>query len=156
LSLCRSAYTDNRYAARQFGKSLLQFLSVEVRCRLLDRFLDLSDPVADRIFASASVNNDCVLFLNLNGFCTSELLHCRLFQLHAERLGDHLSACQDRDILQHLFSSVSVSRSLNCNNIECSAQLVDDQSCQSLALYILCNDQQSCTRLYDLLQQRKD
>src|SRR5699024_1853796 len=43
LSLCRSAYTDNCYAARQFGKSLLQFLSVEVRCRLLDRFLDLSD-----------------------------------------------------------------------------------------------------------------
>ena len=156
LSLCSRADTDNRYAACQFCKSFLKLLSVKVRCCLFDRFLDLCNSVIDRILASEAVNDDCVLFLYFNGFCTSKLLHCSLFQVEAEFFGDHLAACQDRDILEHLFSSVAVARCLHCNYIECTAQFVDDQGCERLALDVLCDDEESCAGLYNLLKERQD
>ena len=46
-----------------------------------------------------TVNDDCILFLHLNRFCTAKLIHGSFFQLQAKLGTDHLSACQDRDIL---------------------------------------------------------
>ena len=81
--------------------------------------------------------------------------HGSLFKIHAQLVGDHLSAGQGCDIFEHLFSSVAVSRSLYRNYVEGSPQLVDDQGGQRLALDILSDDKKSCSGLYDLLQQRK-
>src|SRR5699024_8616243 len=123
---------------------------------LLNCLLDLSNSVCDGSFIAASVNDNCVFFLDLNRFCTSKLLHRCLFEIQAKLLGDHLSACQDCDILKHLFSSVAISRCFYSRNIKCTAQFVDDQCCKSFTFYILRDDQKSCSGLHDLLKERKN
>ena len=82
---------------------------------------DLSNTFCDGIFITKAVNDNSILFCNFNGFCTSKLLHFSFFQIKAEFVRDHLSTCQDRDILKHFFSSVAISRSLNSNYLEGSS-----------------------------------
>ena len=156
LSLCSCTYTDNSNSTCKFCKSLLKFLSVEIRCCLFDCFLDLSNTVCDCVLVSTSVNDNCILFLNLNRFCTSELIHCSFFKIESKFFRNHLSTCQNCDILKHLFSSVTISRCFYCYNVECSTQFIHDQSCKCLTFDILSDNKKSCTRLNDLLKNRKD
>ena len=156
LSLGSSANADYRNAASQLRQSLLQLLTVEIRGGLLDLLADLGNSGVDVALLAKAVNDDGVLLLNLNGFCASQLIHGGFLQIQTNLVGDHGAAGQDRDILQHLFSSVAVARSLNRNYVEGASQLVDDQGGQSLALHVLGDDHQSCAGLNDLLQQGQD
>ncbi len=103
-----------------------------------------------------TVNDGRVFLLNLNALCVAELLDGSILELKTKIRGDNLAAGQDCDILQHCLSTIAVAGSLNSNNVKGSAQLVDDQGGQSLALYVLCNDEELCAHLYDLLQYRQD
>ena len=152
LCLGSSTYTDNRYAACQFCKSLLQFFSVKFRCRLFNLSFDLIDSCFDCFFVAFTVNDNCAFFLNFYRFCTAKLFQCSFFQIQTQFIRDYLSACQDSDILQHFFSSVAIARCFYSCYREGSSQFVYDQGCQSFAFDILCDDQQLGTGLYDLLQ----
>ncbi len=88
-----------------------------------------------------TVNNNGVLFLNLNGFCTTKLYPLWYLSVPT-KLGNYLTTGQNCDILQHCFSSVTIAGSLNSYYIEGTTQFVDNQSGKSFALYILSNDQQ--------------
>jgi chaperonin GroL len=50
---------------------------------------------------------------------------------------DHLSAGQNGDVAQHILAAITKTRSLDCQHIEDTAQLVDHQGCQRLAIHIL-------------------
>ena len=156
LGLGSSTYADNCNAAGQLGQSLLQFLFIEIGSGLSHSSLDLSDSVLDCLLVAKAVNDNGILLLNLNGLRTAELLHGSILQLQAKLAGDNLSAGQDCDILQHLFSSVAIARCLDSNYVEGTAQLVDDKGGKSLTLNILCDDEQLRAGLYNLLQQRKN
>ena len=93
LCLSSSTYTDNSYAASEFCKSLLKFLSVEIGFCLFDLTFDLGNSVSDGFLVAETVNDDRVLFLNLNGFCTSKLLHCSILEVKTEFIRDHSTAC---------------------------------------------------------------
>ena len=58
--------------------------------------------------------------------------------------------------LEHLLAAVAEAGRLNCNAGKGSAQLVEYESGKSLALDILCDDEQLLARLNDLLEQRQD
>ena len=156
LCLSSSTYTDNSYAASQFCKSLLKFLFIELGFCLLDLRTDLCNTFCNGIFVTETINDNCVLFCNFNRFCTSKLLHLSFFQVKTKLIGDHLSACQDRDILKHLFSSVTIARSFYSYYLEGSSQFVDDQSCKGLTLNILSDDEKFRTGLNNLLKKWKD
>ena len=156
LCLGSSAYTDHCNTAGQFCKSLLQFFFIKIRCGLLNLLLDLSHSCLNCFLVACAINNDSILFLNLNGFCTAKLIQLRLFQIQTEFFRNHLAACEDCNILKHCFSSVAIAGCLDCNYVEGSAQLVNDQCGKSLALDILRDDQQFSTGLNDLLKDRKD
>ena len=96
-------------------------------------------------------------FCNLNRLRAAQLIHSSVLQLIAQ-LDRRLpgTACQDCDILQHFFSSVTITRSLYADYVEGTTQLVNDQGGQSLALNIFSDDQKLCAALYNLLQQRQD
>jgi len=95
LHLCfsSSTYADNCNAASEFRKSLLKFLSVEIGLCLFDLALDLGNSVSDLFLVAETVNDDGVLFLNLNGFCTAKLLHCSILEVKTKLIGDHSTAC---------------------------------------------------------------
>ena len=66
---------------------------------LLDLALDLADAVGDLFLMAKAVNDDGVLFLYFNGFRTAKLFHGRILKVKTQLLGDHSTACEDRDIL---------------------------------------------------------
>ena len=156
LGLGSSADTDHSYAAGQLGQSLLQFLFIELGSGLFQLCLDLCNTILDILGGAKSVYDDGVLLGDLYALCTAELLHGRFLQVQAELIGDDRAACQDRDILQHFFSSVAITGGLYTDNSEGSAQLVDDQCGKGLTLDILSNDEKLCAALYDLLKDRQD
>ena len=151
LSLGSSTYTDDCHATGQLSQSLLQLLSVEIRSGLFDLLLDLCDSGLQCFLIAFTVYDHGVLFLYLNGFCTTQHIHCGILQLITKLGTDYGTAGQNCDILQHSFSSVTIAGSLNSYYIESTTQLVDDQGGQRLALYILSDDQQLSAGLNDLL-----
>ena len=155
LCLCRSTYADNSYAAGELSKSLLKLLAIEVRLRLSDLRSDLGNASRDLILSTETVNDDCVVLGHLDRLAAAKLSHCHILELDAEFIGYDRAACKNCDILQHIFSSVAIARSLNSNNIECTAKLVDDKCCKSLTLNILSDDEQLSAALYDLLEHRQ-
>ncbi len=156
LCLCSSAHADNCHAACQLRKPLLKLLPVEVGCGLLDLLLDLSDPGLNLILLALAVHDHSVLLLHLHGLCMAQHIHGGVLQLIAQVGTDHSAACEDGDILQHILPSVAVAGSLHSHYIEGAAELVDDQSGQSLPFHILSNDQQLRAGLNDLLQKGQD
>ena len=156
LCLGSSAYTDNSYAASQFCQSLLEFLFIELRSGLFDSCFDLSHTVLNVFLVACTVNDNSRLFLDFYRFCSSQMIQGGIFQLKTKLLGDHGTAGQDCDILQHLFSSVAVARCFHTYYLQSTTQFVHDQSGQSLALDILSDDQKLLAGLYDLLQKRQD
>ena len=141
LSLGSCAYTDNCYAACKLCKSLLKLLLVEIRSGFLYLLLYLIYTGIYCGLLAFTVNDDCILLLNLYALCTSKLLESGLLKLKTKLRGDNLSTGKDCDIFKHCLSSVAISGSLYSYNLEGSSQGVYDEGCQSLALYILCDDE---------------
>ena len=156
LCLCSSTNADHAYAAGQLCKSLLKLFFIEIRSGLFCLHIDLSDSGLDRSRITCTVNDDGVLFGNLNGLSTAKHIHGCLFQLVTNLGRNNCTACQDSDILEHSLSSVAIARSLDCNNLECTSQAVQYQCCKRFALNILSDDQQLLAALYDLLKDRQD
>ena len=78
-----------------------------------------------------------------------------MLELDAEVLADHLTAGQDRDVLEHRLAPVAEAGRLDRGHLEAAAQLVDHQRGQRLALDVLGDDQQRLARLHDLLEHRQ-
>ena len=156
LGLGCSAHTNHCHAACQLCKALLELLAVKVRGRLLNLSTDLADSLINLSLVACAVCDDGVLFLNLHGLRSSKHIQGSFLKLKAKLLGDYLSAGQNRDIPEHLFSSVAVTRRLYTNYGEGSAQLIHNESGESLALDILRNNQQLAAGLYNLLQKGKN
>ena len=158
LHLCLGCCTDadDCDAACQLGKTLLKFLSVEIRLGLFDLLLDLGYALVKSGLVAEAVDDDSLLFCDLDALCASELLKGCILELKTQVGADDCAAGQDGDILEHCFTSVAVAGSLDSNYVEGAAQFVDDQGCQSLALDILSDDEELGAHLDDLLKNRKD
>ena len=115
---------------------------------LVDSRLDFS-----RI--TGTVYNYGIFLVYLNGMRASQHIQGCFFQIKPCLSRDYLSAGKYCDISQQSFSSFSESGSLNRYTVESSSQLVENQSCQSLAFHIVCDDQQLSALLYDLFQNRQ-
>ena len=71
---------------------------------------------------------------------------------NAESLHHSLTAGQGSDVLQHGLASVAESWCFDSADVQGSAETVDHQGGQSLALDVLCNDEEGALRLGDLLE----
>ena len=151
LGLCRRTHADHSYAARQFRKTLLQFLLIEIGSRLLDLLLNLVDSRLNLFLFTLTVHDNGVLFLHLNGLRTTELVEGCVLKLQTKFGADYLTTCQDSDILQHSLSSVAVAGRFHSNHIEGATQFVHNQGCERLTLHVLSDDEELRAGLYDLL-----
>ena len=149
LSSCTNTY--NCYTTCQFCQSFLQFFTVKFRCCLFDLSFDLVHSCFDSFFIAFTINNNSAFFLNFYRFRATKLFQSCFFQIQSQFVRDHLTTCQNSDILQHFFSSVTITRCFYSCYRESSSQFVYDQSCQSFTFDVLCDDQQFGTGLYNLL-----
>ena len=79
-----------------------------------------------------------------------------ILELDAEILGDHLTAGQHGDVLQHGLAAIAEARRLDRCDLEPAAQLVDHQRGERLAFDVLGDHQQRLARLHHRLEQRQD
>src|ERR1700733_3040706 len=148
LDLGRAANPDHRNAAGELRQPLLQLLLVVVGGRVLDLGLDLGDPALDVRFLAYAVDDGGLLLLDPDALSPAEHLDRDVLQLDAEVLGDHRSASEDRDVLEHRLAAVAETRRLDRCDLQAAAQLVDDQRRQRFALDVLSNDEERLARLH--------
>ena len=108
------------------------------------------------VLVAFSIDNNRVFLRDLHALCSAKHIDCGALELDSKIIRNNCTACQDCDILQHILSSVAISRCLDSNDRERSSQLIQNQGCKRLALNILRNDEQLFARLYDLLEQREN
>ena len=113
-----------------------------IRCEVLEQMLESKIFLMQARVDSLAVNNDMV---------DGELRN-RIDMLKTNLGGDDLAACEDSDVAEHFLSSVAKAGSLDSNANEGAAELVENESGKSLALYVLSNDKQLSACLNYLLK----
>ena len=148
-----SADLDNSHTAGQLSQTLLQLLTVEIAGSSFDLVADLCNTSTDGILIAVAAHDGGGLLGDLDLTGTAQHLQGSILQLIAQVRGHDLTAGQGSDILQHLLTAIAEAGSLDSHHGEGAAQTVDDQGGQSLALDVLCHDQQLHAVLDHLLQQ---
>ncbi len=131
----------------------MKLFPVKVGGGSLDLSLDLTDPVLDSLFLACAVNYNGVFLCYLDLLCATQLRNLCVLEFKTQLLGDHLTACEDSDVLKHFLAPVAEAGSLYRNAGKCAAELIYDKCGQSLALDVLSNDNQLLAALNDLLEQ---
>src|SRR4051812_17324839 len=152
LGLRRSADLHDGNAAGQLREALLELLAIEVGVGVLDLRLQLLDPALDPFGVAGTVDDRRGVLVDDHAAGVSELRDLRVVQLEAHLLGDHLSAGEDRDVLEHPLAAVTEARRLDGDRGERAAELVDDEPRERLAPDVLGHDQQRLAGLNHLLE----
>ena len=63
LNLRRSTYVKNSYTAGHLSQTLLQFLFIVIRCRVLHLDLDLADTSLDSLLVTSTIYNGSGIFV---------------------------------------------------------------------------------------------
>src|SRR4029078_374691 len=155
LDLGRAANADNRDAARELGKALLELLLVIVRGGLFDLLLDLADAGLDLFLLAGAVDDGGVLLGDRHLLGPAEAGERHALQLDAEIFRDHLAAGEDGDVLQHGLAAIAEARRLDGRDLEAAAQLVDDERGESFAFDVLSHDQQRTDGLHHGFENRE-
>src|SRR5450759_2686301 len=151
----RAADADHRDAAGELGQTLLQLLAVVVRGGLLDLRLDLADPGFDVLLLAGAADDRGVFLVDHDLAGAAEHVDRYAFELHAEFIGDQLTAGQDRDVFQHRLAAIAEAGRLDGGDFQATAQTVDDQRCQSLAFDVFRDDQRRLAGLNDRFEHRQ-
>jgi hypothetical protein len=77
------------------------------------------------------------------------------FEFHTEVLGDGLAARQDREVFEHGLPAIPIAWCLHRGDLKRTAQLVDHDGRERLALDVFRDDQQRTAGSRDQLQQRQ-
>ena len=86
----------------------------------------------------------------------TELLESGFLELKSELARDDLAAGEHCDVAEHFLAAVAEAGSLDRYAVERAAELIENESRESFAFDILCNDEQACTALDDLFKKGKD
>src|SRR6185437_4777111 len=155
LDLGGPADPDDGDAAGQLGEALLQLLLVVVRGGLLDLRLDLRDAALDVLLLAGTADDGGVLLVDADLLAGAEHVEGYALELDAELLADQLALGEDRDVLEHRLAAIAEAGSLHRRDLEATAQLVDDQGGQRLALDVLGDDEEGLARLHHRLEDRQ-
>ena len=155
LDLGRRAHADDGHAAGQLGQPLLQLLPVIVAGAAVDLDPDLLDAAHDRLSSPLppTMVVSSLVETTLSARPRSSMRGA--LQLAAHLLGDDLATGEDGDVAQHRLAAVAKAGGLDRQHVEHTAQLVQHQRRQRLAVDILGDDDQlALAALHQLLQDR--
>ena len=143
---------DDRHTTGQLGNALLQLFLVVIGGGFFDLPTNLLDPTLNLVGPASAVDDGGVFFGNHNLAGSAQIGQGRFLQAQTDFLGDHLTAGQDGDILQHGFATIAETRCLDCCDLDDTANGVHHQGGQRFAFDILGDDQQRPTGLGDAFQ----
>ena len=122
-----AADPDDGDAAGQPGKPLLQLVAVEVDVVFLDgRVLlelqpDLAYPGIDVGLLAGAADDRGVLLVDRHLSGAAEEVERQVLELQAERVRDHRSAGQQRDVLHNRLAQLSIGGRLHSGHLEAAA-----------------------------------
>src|SRR5882762_2490466 len=151
---CR-AHLDDRNAANQLGKALLEFFLVVVGSGVLDLLADLLDAAFDFGGLAAAFDDGGVVLVDDDLLGASEVFHLDVLELDAEIFGDGLAAGEGGDVFEHRFAAISEARGLDRSALQGAAELVDHQGGQRFTFDVFRDDEQRLAGLGNLLKQRE-
>ena len=146
---------DQGHTAGQFGQTLLELFAVVVRGGLLDLLANLLTTGLDVGLGAGPIDDGGLFLADLDLLGGTQFVQGRLLQRQADLFGDHGRTGQDGDVLQHGLAAVTEAGGLDRTDLDDTAQAVDHQRRQSLALDVLGDDQQGLAGLGDPLKHRE-
>src|SRR5439155_16605355 len=111
LGLGRCADIDDGNTAREFRKSLLQFLAIVIAGRLFNLTTDLSDPALDVGVLARTFDNRGVFLVDGHALGLAQVFELDVLELDPEVFADHFAAGQHRDVFQHRLATIAEARS---------------------------------------------
>ena len=155
LNLRGSTDVENGNTTCELGKTLLEFLAVVIALGCSDLVLDLSNTLGNTFFVACAIHDCSVLLVNGNLFgCTKEVDSCA-FEFKALFFRNYHTTSEDCDIFEHFFAAVAKTGGFNGAHFQRTAETVDNESCESLAIYILGNDEERTTGLSSSFENRE-
>ena len=155
LGLGSRTDVDNRHTAGELRETLLKLFFVVIRGALVDRGLHFPNPALDGFLLAIAVNDRRVVLVDHDTLGLAEVAEHCVLEFEADLFADHLTTCENRDVLQHGLATIPKAGRLDGADLQSAAKLVDDYGCQRLALDILGDDQQRLAGLGNLLQNRE-
>ncbi|MNZ48629.1 hypothetical protein D3C78_663770 [compost metagenome] len=125
----------------------MQFFTVVVRGSLGNLSADLGDTRFDVALYTSAVDDDGVFLGQGHALGVTQVLQGSGLQAQADFFGDHGTAGQDSDVLQHGLAAVAEARCLDRSNLDDAAHVVDHQGSQRFAFNVFSDDQQRTTGL---------
>ncbi|PRD36849.1 UNVERIFIED_CONTAM: hypothetical protein NCL1_07485 [Trichonephila clavipes] len=145
---------DHGHAAGQLGHAFLQLFLVVVAGGVLDLDADLRHAGFDVGGIAGAIDDGGVFLRHDDLLGSAQVLQAGAFEVQADFLGDHGSAGQDGDILQHGLAAVTEARGLDGADLDDAAHGVDHQRGQGLAFNVFGDQQQGLAGLGDAFQHR--
>lgn len=141
LDLRGTADLNDSDTAGELSKTLLELLLLVLGGRLVsDDAADLLAALGDSVLASLAVQDDGVLLGDGDGAGRSELVRSALLELEIELVGEDGGVGQDTDIAEDRLAVVAEAGGLDGSDLELATELVEDADGESLALNVLCDD----------------
>src|SRR5689334_2232949 len=141
LGFGRSANLDDRNAANQLGKALLELFLVVVGGGVLDLLADLLDAALDLAGLAAAFDDRGVVLVDDDFLCAAEVLDLDVFKLDAEIFGDGLAAGEGGNVFEHGLAAIAEARRLHSAGLQRATQLVHHERRERFALDVLSDDQ---------------
>ena len=151
---CR-ADLDDRNAADQLGKALLELFLVVVGGGVFDLRADLLDAAFDLAGLAGAFDDRGVVLVDGDLLGAAEVLDLHVLELDAEVFGDGLAAGEGGDVFEHGLAAIAKAGGLDGGALQRAAELVDDQGRERFAFDVFGDDQEGLAHLGDLLEQRK-
>ena len=133
---------DYCYAASQFSDTFLQFFTIVVGGRFFDLLTDLSYAALDCGFFANAIDDGGGVFVDNHAFRLAQVFQSRFFQLHTDLFGDHGTAGQGSDILEHRLTTIAEARCFNRCHFHDATHGVNHQGRQRFAFNVFSNDYQ--------------
>ena len=156
LGLSRGADLDDGNTAGKLGLALLELLAIEIGAGLLDLRVDGVDALLDIGLLARTIDDGRGVLGHLDALGGTEHVERDVGKRDAELLHDGLAAGDDGDVLEHALAAITEAGSLDGDDVERAANLVEDERGQRLALHVLGNDEERLAGLHDALEQRQD
>ena len=134
----------------------MQLLLVEFGRGFFKLLTDLVDAGFDVSFVAVAVHDDRFLFAHADLTGTAQGIETGGFEVQTQLFGDHLTAGEDGDVLQHGFAAIAKARSLHGDGGEGALQLVDHQRGQGFPFHVFGDDQERFALLHHFFEDRQD
>src|SRR4029077_14432938 len=155
LGFGRRAHLDDRNAANQLGKALLELFLVVVGGGVLHLLADLLDASFDFGGLAGAFDDGVVVLVDRDLLGAAEFFDLDVLELDAEILGDGLAAGEGGNVFEHRFAAIAEARGLHRGALQSATELVDHQGGQRFAFDVFRDDEQRLAGLGDLLEQRE-